>query len=169
MLLWSFIFPLIMLALEELADNYYMFGTEYCGIPWGVIDSMTTTYQYIVEKGDLSFATFWQKSGCIFWVVAWIVLGAAAAVGSYLTFGKRRMEKTEEISDSFLGFRTLIPAYAVTGMLGFAETSSIIFWVIIELLALVGYTIYRRGFHYKRSDIIILASMIVFIFFGYLG
>lgn len=167
MLLWSFILPLAMLAIETVADNWYLFDAEYCAIPWGVIDLMTTTYQYIVEKGDLEFATFWQKSECIFWLIAWIVIGISAAVGSYLTFGKRRMELTEEISDSFFGFRVLIPAYAVAGMLAFTEFDTAIAWVIIELLAFVGYTIYRRGFHYKKSDLIILAAMIVFLFLGY--
>jgi hypothetical protein len=91
-------------------------------------------------------------------------MGIAAAVDFFRTFGKRRMEKTEEISDSYLGFRTLIPIYAVTGMLCFQASDSIIFWVIIELFAILGYTIYRRGFHYKKSDIAILCLLLIFLF-----
>ena len=164
MLLSSFILPLTMNAIETVADNWHIFSTEYCAIPWGTVDLMTTTYQYIVEKGDLEFATFWQKPGCIVWLVTWLVIGIAAAIASYFTFGKRPMEKTEEISDSFFGFRVLIPAYAITGMLSFSGLGTVISWVIIELLAFVGYTIYRRGFHYKKSDIIILVAMLIFLF-----
>ncbi len=163
MLLWSFVFILAIAAIETVTDNWRIFEADYCAIPWGTVDLMTTTYQYIVEKNNLEFATFWQKPECIIWLVAWLLIGIAAAVGSYLTFGKRRMEKTEEISDSFLGFRVLIPVYAITGMLAFASIG-VIFWVIIEMLAFVGYTIYRRGFHYKKSDLIILAAMLVFLF-----
>jgi hypothetical protein len=54
-------------------------------------------------------------------------------------------------------------------MLIFADSSLVVLWVMIELLALLGYTIYRRGFHYKKSDIIILASMLIILLFGYLG
>ena len=74
------------------------------------------------------------------------------------------MEKTEEISDSYLGFRTLIPVYAVTGMITFEVWDDVIFWVIIEFFAILGYTIYRRGFHYKKSDIAILCMLLIFLF-----
>ena len=74
------------------------------------------------------------------------------------------MEKTEEISDSYFGFRTLIPTFAITGMLAFAVWDNIIFWVIIELFAILGYTIYRRGFHYKKSDIAVLCLLAIFLF-----
>jgi hypothetical protein len=101
----------------------------------------------------------------VIWLIGWIVAGIVAAIEFFVKFGKRPMEKTEEISDSFHGFRTFIPAYAVLGMLSVVEFS-VIGWVIIELLAFVGYTIYRRGFHYKKSDLIILASLIIFLFLG---
>jgi hypothetical protein len=44
------------------------------------------------------------------------------------------------------------------------RTGRIIFWVIIELFAILGYTIYRRGFHYKKSDIAILCLLLIFLF-----
>lgn len=169
MLLWTFVLPLVLFAIEEVAGDFRVFTAESCAMPWGVIDSLTTTYQYIVEIDDIEYAKFWQTGECIFWLTFWIVAGAAAAVGSFLTFGKRRMEKTEEVSDSFFGFRVLIPVYAVSGMLDLAAIGAALVWVVIELLAFVGYTIYRRGFHYKKSDIIILASMLIFLFLGYIG
>ena len=72
------------------------------------------------------------------------------------------MEKTEEISDSFLGYRVLIPYFALTGIIA---TLTFTTWVIFEILALIGYTIYRRGFRYKLSDIIVLLSLFIFLFF----
>ena len=78
------------------------------------------------------------------------------------------MEKTEDISASWFGYRTLIPVSAVSLMLvvyteGSTFSTHIIPWFIIELLAVIGYTIYRRGFHYKKSDIIILISLLIFL------
>ena len=165
MILGTFIFILAIAAIETVADNWRIFNADYCAIPWGTIDMMTSTYQHIVEKGDLGFATFWKTPECVIWFIGWVVAGIVAAIEFLVKFGKRPMEKTEEISDSFDGFRTLIPAYAVLGMLAFMEIG-VIGWVIIELLAFVGYTIYRRGFHYKKSDIIFLVSLIVFLFLG---
>ncbi len=163
MILGTFIFILAIAAIETVTDNWQIFNSDYCAIPWGTIDMMTTTYQYIVEKDNLDFATFWNSWQNIVWLITWIVGGSLAAIEFFVKFGKRPMEKTEEISDSIEGFRTLIPAYAILGMLTFAELG-LIFWMIVELLTFVGYTIYRRGFHYKKSDLIILASMTVFLF-----
>ena len=168
MLLWTFVVALVVLAVEELVSSYSFFSYEGCAIPWGVIDALTTTYQYIVEMEDLSFAYFWQKPECFVWLFVWCAVGIAAAFGFFLSFGKRRMERTEEISDSFFGFRTLIPVYAVAGMICFGSIEAIL-WVIIEILALLGYTIYRRGFHYKKSDIIFLAAMIIFLGLGFIN
>ncbi len=169
MLLWTFVLPLVLFAIEEIVGDFRTFSAENCAMPWGVIDGMTTYYQNVVEMVDYEYFLFWESGECIFWVIFWSLAGIGAAVGSYLTFGKRRMERTEEISDSFFGFRVLIPAYAVSGMLGLADIGAVIVWVIIELLAFIGYTIYRRGFHYKKSDLIILAAMLVFLFLGYVG
>ena len=74
------------------------------------------------------------------------------------------MEKTEEISDSYFGFRTLIPIYAISAMILSESSNYIILWVIFELLTFIGYTIYRRGFHYKKSDVITMCMLLIFLF-----
>jgi hypothetical protein len=89
------------------------------------------------------------------------LIGIASGVGFFLSFGKRRMEKTEEISDSFFGYRVLIPYFAVTGIIGLGTFPM---WVAFEVLALIGYTIYRRGLRYKLSDIITLIALGILLF-----
>ena len=37
-------------------------------------------------------------------------------------------------------------------------------WVMIEICTLIGYTIYRRGFHYKKSDIAVMLLLLIFLF-----
>ena len=71
-----------------------------------------------------------------------------------------RMEKTEEISDHILGYRTLIPIYAIAGMIVFDD---IILWIIIEILAVIGYAIYRRGFRFKPGEIVFLIALLLFL------
>ena len=164
MALYTFVFPLTVSAIAMIADNRNISDGAYAAIPFGLIDTVTTHYQRLVELGTKDTNTLWETTQYICWLVGWVVMGIAAAVDFFRTFGKRRMEKTEEISDSYLGFRTLIPIYAVTGMLCFQASDSIIFWVIIELFAILGYTIYRRGFHYKKSDIAVLCALLIFLF-----
>ena len=75
------------------------------------------------------------------------------------------MEKTEEISSSYFGFRLLIPVYAISAMIALKTVSSTIIWfVIVEVLTFIGYTIYRRGFHFKKADIAILGLLLMFLF-----
>lgn len=155
MILYTFVFFLAVSA---------MGGTGGLSIPWVTISEITQHYRYLVEIVPLGPTDFGQDANCVGWFTFWLFIGIASAVGFFLTFGKRRMEKNEEISDSYFGFRTLIPIYAACGMIYFDAPDYLIFWAIIELFALLGYTIYRRGFRYRKSDIVILVSLLVFLF-----
>lgn len=161
MVLYTFIFYLITGALLAVTDSSvdHIFVT----VPWGVIDKLKNSYELAIENISVKESFFWQSPMCIAFFIFWVVAGIASTAGLLTTFGKRRMERTEEISDSYFGYRVLIPTYAVGGMIAFAGLGALT-WIIIEILAFLGYTIYRRGFHYKRSDIIILLSLIVFLF-----
>ena len=164
MILYTFVLALAVTAIAQITDNWQLSDSAHGAIPWGIVDQMTTLYQRVVECNKGSIAALWNKPEFVSWFVFWIVAGIAAAVDFFRTFGKRRMERTEEVSDSYLGFRTLIPVYAITGMITFEVWDNIIFWVIIEFFAILGYTIYRRGFHYKKSDIAILCLLAIFLF-----
>ena len=161
MVLYTFVFVFVFSSLAEMIDSMptlYLTGA----MPFGVISELTSQYQSVVENFQPT-VIFWDKPRYYVGFIFWAVLGIASAVGFFLTFGKRRTEKTEEISDSWFGYRTLIPIYAVTGMINFRVSDIIIFWVIIELLAFLGYTIYRRGFLNKISDLIILGILPIYL------
>ena len=108
--------------------------------------------------------TLWEPPKYVGWFVFWVVLGAAAAVGFFLRFGKKRSEKTGEISTSRFGFASLLPVCAVCAMIFFGVAHSVFWWAILELFALLGYTVYRRGFHYKKSDVAVLLLLVIFLF-----
>ena len=163
MILYSFVFAVIASAIMVIIDNNSLFNEGYAAVLWGVIDQFTQSIQYVVELSDSGRRLFWETPELIGWLIFWIFVGALSAVGFFLSFGRERTERTEEISDSFFGFRTLIPIYAVCGILLFEAWNYILYFVIIEVLAFIGYTVYRRGFHYKKSDIIILLSLFLFL------
>ena len=136
----------------------------HINIHWGVIDYMTTYYQSLIDIRPSNSSDIWNMTSFIMEFVYWVVAGAASAVGFFFTFGKKGVEKVGEISDSFFGFRTLIPLFSVCLMIFFGQTDSIISWFVIEALTLIAYTVYRRGFRYKKSDIAVLCLLIIFLF-----
>lgn len=162
MILWSFVMLFATLAMGR---HIRMSYSHIFPFPWLLISQLTTSYQHLIEMTVPVYSGgrgFLQTPHCIFGIVIWSLLGIASGIRFFLSFGKRRMEKTEEISDSFFGYRVLIPYFAVTGIIALPSFS---IWVIFEILTLIGYTIYRRGFHYKLSDIIVLLSLLVFLIF----
>ncbi len=163
MILYSFVFVLLASAIMVILDSNSLFNEGNAALPWGVIDELTKSVQYVVELSDSGRRLFWETPELIGWLIFWITVGVLSAVGFFLSFGRERTERTEEISDSLFGFRVLIPLYAVCGMLVFEAWDTIIFFVIIEILTFIGYTVYRRGFHYKKSDIIVLLALLIFL------
>ena len=164
MALYSFVFILVLFAFATITEKWDT--AILAATPWGAVDWITTNFQRLVERSNESYGGYGNTEQYVIWLIFWVIAGITSAAFFFLTFGKRRMEKTEEISDSYFGFRTLIPIYAISGMIGFQDAGSIILLVIIELFAILGYTIYRRGFHYKKSDIIWLCVFLIFLFLG---
>ena len=173
-ILWTFVFVLVSLSISRVL--YDLMGWERYSelelnfldsemiIPIGPLSALTTEYAYVVEQtrwADLQ--DFWADSGNLFWMAALVILGIGAMVGFVFTFGRRAAQKTEEISDSWFGYRVMIPIYAVCGMLLFDEPGM---WLIIEGIAFVGYVIYRKGFHLKKSDWMVLALLVFFLLVG---
>lgn len=162
MILWTFALALVIGTVQAITNIRFNYNGS---IHWLLIDQITTNIQRLVESGksyySYSAEEFFSSAEVWGWVIWWSIVGIASTVGLYLTFGKRRMEKTEEESTSYFGYRTLIPLFAITGNLLFAD---LFFWIAIEILAIIGYTIYRRGFHYKKSDVIVLVGLILFLF-----
>lgn len=162
MFLYTFVLILPMNSIINLIGANNHDDLQYT-IPWMVFDKLNTEYQNLVSIRSEDKMLFSESSVCIFWYVFWMVVGIASAIGFFITFGKRRMEKTEEISSSYFGFRLLIPVYAISAMIALKTVSSTIIWfVIVEVLTFIGYTIYRRGFHFKKIDIAVLCALAIF-------
>ncbi len=165
MFLYTFVFLLVagnIVVLTE--DTFELLYDANEALPWGIIKRITDSYQKEVELESIKDGEwFWNNPILVGWFWFWVVIGVASAAGLLFSFGKRRPEKTQELSSSFFGYRTLIPLYAVCGMI-FYRNMDYMTWFIIEFLVLLGYTIYRRGFHYKVSDIIVMCSLVVFLF-----
>ncbi len=164
MILYTFVIALAITTIRRIIDDNGRFIDANNLIPWGLFIKINSSYQSIVEIHVADRMKFWSSPESVKWFIIWMNLGIASAVAFILRFGNRRMEKTEEISDSYFGFRTLIPIYAISAMILTESSNYIILWVILELLTFIGYTIYRRGFHYKKSDVITMCMLLIFLF-----
>ena len=155
--LYTFAFPLVAALLNRYFSRVPLFESSYQGFPWGVIDTVTTAYQRLTERSN-ALVDLWSDRGLVAWLIVWTVVGVFSAIGFFLSFGKRRTEKTGEISDSWFGYRVLIPLLALCS--NFAVLSRI----LALILAFVGYTVYRRGFRYRISDFVVLGVLLLCVF-----
>ena len=166
---WNFITEMLILGdiewgdaeyekLEELWSQKWEIPYSEMAISWSTISEIQTIYRNVIEKSTEAYlAGIWGEPWRVIWMVFWIVLGVASIFGHIFTFGKRKTEKTEEVSDSWFGFKVMIPLYAVIGIFTWLGLSTI-FTMIVSF---VGYLIYRKGFHLKKSDWIVLGVMFV--------
>ena len=165
MVAYTFVMTLLCGALRGLNSIPYdpILSEISTSMLFGGITSMTSVFENAIECDTVIFTSFLTREHIIFWSIVWTVIGIAAAVGFFLKFGKRRPEMTEDISESYFGYKVLIPYTAATLMLAI-DSGELLTYIFIELAALIGYTIYRRGFKYKRQDIIVLLALIIFAF-----
>ncbi len=182
-LLWIFVIYLIawQVRAELLKPALYDSGhwASSSGLPsWGIIyapiNNLTEIFQDLIEvnknivtEGGYSYgqtrairAAEFLKHRYFFYI--WFVLGLGAAFGYFCNFMKKGAEKAGEISSSWFGYKTLIPAYAYSLLLFYDSID--IMTILIFSAMLIGYIIYRRGFKFKLSDYIMLGiGVIVFI------
>ena len=79
----------------------------------------------------------------------------------FWNIGEKKAEQTEEMSETVFGYKTLIPLCAVAGIIsGFGD--DFYYGLMYFVAAVIGYTVYRRGVKYKKSDGIVLALLFAF-------
>ena len=137
------------------------------GIIYAPINNLTILYQDVIEINNPSG---WNREAGEIWehaymFLVWTMIGIAAAVGYFVTFVKRRAEKAGEISNSWFGYKTLIPIYGCSLIFEMRSSSGLNPLSLVSFaLMIVGYIVYRRGFRFKKSDIIVMAAGLILAF-----
>ncbi len=129
------------------------------GIVWVNVIEFTDNFQDLMTGNTVTLLYSNDIKSLVVWI--WAAIGVLSTLGLILRFGKTRTEKTGEVSDSWFGYKVLIPVLASAL---FALRLGVVFWIIIEIAAFALYTLYRRGFKYKKSDLITLGIFVVFLF-----
>jgi len=84
-------------------------------------------------------------------LIIWALSGAASAAAFILSFIGYRAERAGDISDSFFGYRFIIPAAGLSAIV--MNNDDILTKTVIATAMLIGYFIYRRSFRIKAEDI----------------
>ncbi len=99
-----------------------------------------------------------------------IILSCAAVLsfaGLYFISKRRKSEAIGDISDSWLGYKVLVPLYGVCiAMLGIPISFELITVPIVIGGMLSGYCLYRRGVRLRLPDIIWIVGTTAFSIFG---
>lgn len=172
--LWAFVLYLTLWVVRVYFLRSFLVETEYWAesanfAPWGIIyapiNNLTVIFQDVIEVNrEIIYYDYTHFSAQIYreqmyMFFIWGALGIAAAVGYFMTFAKKSAHKAGEISDSWFGYRTLIPAYGYMLILTIRGIEILSF--IIVALMVIGYAIYRRSFKLKKSDIAFIAGSII--------
>jgi hypothetical protein len=145
------------------------FATEW-GFIYSPLNNLTVIFQNLIETNKQALEHYYKDAYAarymreMYMFFVWVALGLAAAAGYFLTFIKKGAEKTGEISDSWFGYRVLIPMYCYSLLMMF--DMEMIMTVLVFALMIGGYILYRRGFKFKLSDIIVTGCGILAIILG---
>lgn len=140
----------------DIWEQYWEIDLHGMGIPWGALSEIQYAFADVIEKEEnASLMSFWGDGVKVQMFLLWLILGIASVIGIVFSFGKGRTEKTEEVSDSWFGFKLMIPLYA-TLLTIYCFGAGMI---LILIATFIAYIIYRKGFHLKLGDWIVLAAL----------
>ena len=172
--LWFFVIFIVAFTVRTnllrpfLADTQIWLDTATLA-NWGTlyapINNLTVIFQNLIESNQqnnyydytATYAQIYLSQAYMFGV--WAVVGLAAAFSFFVRFKRKGAHMAGESSDSIFGYRLLIPVYGYSLLLMYSDLD--IMTIIIFVLMLAGYFIYRRGFRIKKSDIIIIVCGIL--------
>ena len=167
---WIFVVYLVICGIQEciiesFINSQYFFNNRFAYFlrDWGLIyeqlDSLTVIFYDMIEINDPrnnSYIPWIMDHVYMFFI--WGAAGIAAAIGYFITFVKKGAEKAGEISDTPFGYKTLIPVIAYLAiLLAKGHVISISLYVAMMVIA---YVVYRRGFKFKKSDVICMLCSI---------
>ena len=167
-LLWIFLmFVVSNTVIMECVDSEFL-STAYDLSAWGIIyapiNNLTVLFRNLIE---INRSSSWLDRSVdavkeyMYMFFVWGAIGIAAAVGYVYRFAKKGAEKAGEISESWFGYRILIPLYGYCMI--YSSATTVFSWLVFALM-IMGYVVYRRSFRLKKSDICgIVAGMIPFI------
>ncbi len=174
--LWVAMYAMFVLTKSVYLDEYsyeaYVSMRSLANIPeWGMvyapINNLTVIFQSLIEANQSSWNEFAYAQRYLsqyYFFIIWGVIGIACAIGYFITFKNKGAQFAGEISDSWVGYKLLIPiyGYSLLIMIGSVE----IVTVLVFMMMIIGYVIYRRSFRLKASDLVVTTLGVVPLLLG---
>ncbi|MBQ9746161.1 MAG: hypothetical protein IJW21_05005, partial [Clostridia bacterium] len=151
---------------ENLGDGYFKFTRELNNfttwfIPYAPINNLTVVFQSLMEGwenyngNELYLPSVAEAVNQNFkqWYMAFlpVIAGAASTWGYFRTFARKGAEKVGEASDTWFGYKVLIPIYGFSCYV-FTGVFGVTFFLIAAGMYLA-YAIYRKRFKIQKADI----------------
>ncbi len=172
--LWSVVMYLVIYAVRRNIVRPFIIGTKLWetssdmslwGFIYAPINNLTVIFQDLIEVNRQNMLYDYTSNSAakymseMYMFFVWGAVGIAAAVGYFITFKRKGAQTAGEISESYFGYKLLIPLYGYILLLDYSEID--IMTIIIFALMLIGYFIYRRGIKLKKSDYICLICAVI--------
>lgn len=95
-----------------------------------------------------------------------IILAVLAVIGLIISFKFKRVEKIGDISDSWFGYKTLIPTLSIlaSGALLRVGGNFVFLCAVVAVATAVSIIVYRRGFKFKIFDLILMGAEFALVF-----
>lgn len=127
------------------------------------LDHITSGYMHMMAPHGFGHYVM-ELAPSWFLILNQVLLTAGSLTGYLVYYGRYRAEQAGAISNSWFGYRVLIPLFAFcllsTDFMG-SPTMSLLVFVAVA----IGYFSYRRSFKLKTSDLVVIG--ILFLFFLY--
>lgn len=156
---WTFVFGLPIEVFE--LDNSFD-GDLIAYSPFIKITKLFTDLMEIHSHDKINSESYLVKSVNVEFIF-WVAVGIVSAVLLYFTFKKQRVERVEDISTTPIGYKFLVPFLGISVIW---ETGNPIIGIVILIIMLIGYIIYRRSVRLKISDLIMLGIAFLTIWFA---
>ncbi len=124
---------------------------EDLALPWVYIMDILARIEGVVETTTYPLDFIFKFETTVAITLFWIVLGLLSVALFLWRCNKKKSENAGAVSDSFFGYRLLIPLYIVPQIL-YSYAVGIKVVAVWFALAFAGYSVCRRSFKFKESD-----------------
>lgn len=169
--LYTFVFYLFFIAIDNLEfftvnleSNFY--STLITFSPFVNIGNYFN--EHILYYGESHFGGYYIRNFHWFNYIFPLILGVIGYLGLYFSFKYDKAERAEQITDSYFGYRIMIPLYYILIFFSIIKNTTFILLVILIIAYLVGEVIHYRKFKFPKKVYITMAICITAPFVLYL-
>ncbi len=134
---------------------------------WGIIyipiNNLTVDFENLINPnrriyGEASFDRYFRASAN-YWI-GWILLGIVCLWGYVRSFVYKGAQRIGDISDSLIGYKLFIPAYAYLGLFLLGSSD---YWTFVLCMTAfyLAYVVFRRSFKVNNKDLLMMAFGII--------